>query len=153
MEFPPLNLQGKPCAEKNQVLDCEHRGFLWPTMCATQTVCSLRSCAQHRREGKRMEEIEVHVDPAGMEEQLAPLLEGVIAHSGLQIRSRRTLRTYPGSQHWHVHKPGERGTLEITLWPEGKRVWFSVHDNRRAEWMGDIVPQLKAWVEKQVPPQ
>jgi hypothetical protein len=100
-----------------------------------------------------MEEIEVHVDPTRIEEQLAPLLEGAIAHYGLQIRIRRSLRTYPGSQHWHVHKPGERGTLEITLWPEGKRVWFSVHDGRRADWIGDIVPQLKAWVERQMPHQ
>jgi len=100
-----------------------------------------------------MEEIEVYVDPAEIEEQLAPLLEGAIAHYGLQIRIRRTLRTYPGSLHWHVHKPGDRGTLEITLWPAGKRVWFSVHDGRRAEWIGDIVPRLKAWIERQMPHQ
>ncbi len=100
-----------------------------------------------------MEEIEVHVNPAGIEEKLAPLLEGAVVHYGLVIRMRGTLRTYPGSQHWHVRKPGERGTLEVTFWPAGKRVWFSVQAGRCAEWIADIVPQLKAWVEGQMPQQ
>ncbi len=82
-----------------------------------------------------MEEIEVHVNPTGIEDQLAPVIELAVAHFGLQIRLRGTLSTYPGSQHWHVHKPGERGTLEVTLWPAGKRVWFSVQVRRRAGWI------------------
>lgn len=94
-----------------------------------------------------MEEIEIHIDPAAIKEQLTSLLEGAIAHFGLVIRMRGTLRTYPGSEHWHIYKPGARGTLEVTIWPEGKRAWFSVQSRRRAEWIVDIVPQLKAWVE------
>jgi hypothetical protein len=46
-----------------------------------------------------MEEIEIHVDPAGIEEQFAPLIEGAISHFNLQIRLRGTVHTYPGSQH------------------------------------------------------
>ena len=146
-------IQTRPCAKKEQVLDCDHQGLLWSAAYATQAVCSLCSCDQHGRVSKRMEKFEVHIDPTGIEEQLAPLLEGAIAYYGLQIRIRRGLRTYPGSQHWHVHKPGERGTLEITLWPEGKQAWFSVHDNRRAEWIADIVPQLQVWVERRMSQQ
>jgi hypothetical protein len=74
-------------------------------------------------------------------------IEGAAAHYGLQIRMKGTLRTYPGSQHWHLHKPGERGTLEVTLWPAGKRVWFSVQAGRRAERITNIIPQIKAWIE------
>ena len=96
-----------------------------------------------------MEEIEVAVNPAGREEQLATLIEEAAAHYGLHIRMRGTLRTYPGSQHWHVQKPGERGTLEVTLWPTGKRVWFSVQAGRRAEWIVEIVLHIKAWIERQ----
>ena len=96
-----------------------------------------------------MEQIEIHIDPAGIEDQLTPLLEEAIAHFGLEIRMKGTLRTYPGSQHWHIYQPGERGTLEITMLPEGKRVWLSVQSGRRAGWIADIVPQLKAWVESQ----
>jgi len=98
-----------------------------------------------------MEEIEVAIDPVGKEERLAALIEEAADHYGLQIRMRGTLRTYPGSQHWHVYKPGERGTLEITLWPAGKRVWFSAQAGRRAMWIAEILPHIKAWIEGQLP--
>ncbi len=98
-----------------------------------------------------MEEIEVAVNPAGREEQLAALIEGAVAHYGLQIRLKGTLRTYPGSQHWHLQKPGERGPLEVTLWPAGNRVWFSVQAGRRAAWIAEILPHMKAWIEEQLP--
>ena len=35
-----------------------------------------------------MEQIEIHIDPAAIEEQLTPLLEEAIAHFGLVIRMR-----------------------------------------------------------------
>ena len=97
-----------------------------------------------------MEEIEVSVNTAGREERLATAIEEAAVHYGLQIRIRGTLRTYPGSHHWHLHKPGERGTLEVTLWPAGKRVWFKVQAGRRAEWIADIIPHIKAWIEGQM---
>jgi hypothetical protein len=68
-----------------------------------------------------MEEMEVAVNPAGTEEQLVALIEEAAAHYGLQMRMKGTLRTYPGCLHWHFQKPGERGTLEGTIWPAGKR--------------------------------
>ena len=95
-----------------------------------------------------MEEIEVHVNQAGTEERLTSLIEGAATQFGLHIGMRGTLRTYPGSRHWHLRKPGERGTLEVTLWPAGKRVWLSVQAGRRAEWIADILPQIKAWIEE-----
>jgi hypothetical protein len=98
-----------------------------------------------------MEEIEVAVNPAGREEQLAALIEEAAAHYGLQIRMRGTLRTFPGSRHWHFQKPGERGTLEVTLWPAGKGVWFSVQAGRRAVWIEEILPHMKARIEGQLP--
>lgn len=103
-----------------------------------------------RSAGKVVEEIELHIDPFLNEEQLASLVEEAAARSGLQIRLKTTLRTYPGSQHWHLTMPGERGTLEITCWLTGKRVWFAVHANRRDEWIKEVLPGMKAWLEGQV---
>ncbi len=97
-----------------------------------------------------MEEIEVAVNPTGREEQLAALIEAAAENNGLQIRMRGTLRTYPGSQHWHFQKPGERGTLEVTLLSAGNRVWFSVQAGRRAVWIAEILPLMKAWIERQL---
>ena len=97
-----------------------------------------------------MEELEVVVDPVGSEEQLAALIEEAAAHYGLRLRMKGTLRTYPGSEHWHFQKPGERGTLEVTLWPAGKRVWFSVQAGRRAAWIAEMIPPMKTWIEGQL---
>jgi hypothetical protein len=97
-----------------------------------------------------MEEIEVAVNPVGREKLLATLIEGAADHYGLRIRMKGTLRTYPGSEHWHFQKPGERGTLEVTLWPRGNRVWFSVQSGRNAAWISKILPDVKAWIEGQV---
>ena len=96
-----------------------------------------------------MEEIEMAVDPVGREEQLAAWIEKAADHYGLQLRMKGTLHTYPGSEHWHFQKPGERGTLEVTLWPRGNRVWFSVQSGRRAAWITEILPHMKAWIEGQ----
>lgn len=52
--------------------------------------------------------------------------ETLSASYGLHIRMFSTLRTYRGSIHWHLNKSDERGTLELTFWPAGKRAWFSV---------------------------
>ncbi len=82
--------------------------------------------------------------------QLAALIEEAAENNGLQIRLRGTLRIYPGSQHWHFQKPGERGTLEVTFWPAGNRVWFSVQAGRRAVWIAEIIPLMKAWIERQL---
>lgn len=97
-----------------------------------------------------MEEIEVAASPIGKEEQLTLLIEGAADHYGLQICMKGTLRTYPGSKHWHLQKPGKRGTLEVTLWPEGNRVWFSVQSERRATWIDEILSDMQAWIEGQV---
>ena len=77
-----------------------------------------------------MEEIELHNDSLVDEERLAYLIEEVAARYGLQITLTTTLRSYPGSQHWHLRKPGQRGTLEITCWQKGRRAWLAVHTNR-----------------------
>jgi len=64
--------------------------------------------------GKYMEETEIDVNPAVTEERLATLIEEAATRYGLRSHMKGTLRTYPGSQHWHLQKPGERGTLEVS---------------------------------------
>jgi len=100
--------------------------------------------------GKYMEETEINVNPAVTEERLATLIEEAATRYGLRIHMKGTLRTYPGSQHWHLHKPGERGTLEVTLWSARKRLWLSVQAGRRANWITELLAQFKAWLEEQM---
>jgi hypothetical protein len=48
----------------------------------------------------------------------------------LTISSDGSLRSFPGSRHWHLKKPPSPGTLEITLWPQEGMFWVTYHSNR-----------------------
>jgi hypothetical protein len=98
-----------------------------------------------------MERVEVGIDAGLSVEALPGVIESGLASFGLQLKMRGTLRKYPGSLHWHAAKPGERGTLELTLWPAQQRLWFSVQAGRRAAWIEAVLPQLKAHLEQRVP--
>ena len=78
-------------------------------------------------------------DPA----MLPALIECAVAEAGL-LSSRLDLRGYPGATHWHIRRPGAKGTLELTYWPSQGRLWFATHANRRAEWIEPALDQLAA---------
>ena len=73
--------------------------------------------------------------------------QSLAAHNNLRIAMRDTLKKYPGSTHWHVKQGKQRGVLEITVWPQGNRAWFSIHRNRTAPWIEPAIAQLSALVE------
>lgn len=83
-----------------------------------------------------------------------PILEKVISkfekavksHS-LLIKSRGTLKTIPGSVHWHITCSGQKGTLEATFDQNRLRLWMSYHDNRYAEWIDDAVKKTSKTFE------
>ncbi len=60
---------------------------------------------------------------------------------------RGTLGKYPGCTHWHYKSGKAKGTLEITVWPNQRRLWFVVHENRKADWIDAAASQLKAAIE------
>jgi len=84
----------------------------------------------------------------GSKINLAKRLEQAVADCGLTLQTDATLRTLPGSRHWRIKKPGQRGTLEATWLPAEGRFWFSVHDNRTGKWIAraiaDLTPLLEA---------
>ena len=61
-----------------------------------------------------------------------------------------TLAKYPGCVHWHFKKRRTSGTLEITLWPATNRLWVTIQEGRRAEWIEDACPVLIQRLEKAV---
>jgi hypothetical protein len=91
-----------------------------------------------------MREIDVPLPPSPDFAELARLIEGAVAAEGLRVASVDTLRTYPGSTHWHIKRGDDAGTLEITLWPKGRRLWFKVQSARDAAWIADVLPRLQA---------
>ena len=77
------------------------------------------------------------------------LIEGVCAGRGLQLARKGSLAKFPGSVHWHYRRSG-RGTLELTLLLEGRRVWASVQDGRKADWIEKELPLLRKAIEREL---
>jgi len=67
-----------------------------------------------------------HVDPCSAVESAASL-------HGMSISTNGSLKSVPGSRHWHLKKPPSSGTLEFTFWPEKELFWVSYHSNRTGD--------------------
>jgi hypothetical protein len=74
-------------------------------------------------------------------------IERLCQTHGLSITLKTTQSKYPGSIHWHLKKGRERGTLEVTLWPAQNRLWFSMQDGRKGDWVMPTAHRLKAQLE------
>jgi hypothetical protein len=62
---------------------------------------------------------------------------------GLAAAMDGSLRSYPGSRHWHLRNGSKPGTLEVAYWPEAGRLWISYHENRTGDgWVADYAPRL-----------
>ena len=72
------------------------------------------------------------------------IIEASSFAEGLTVALRGTLKKCPGSTHWHWKRPGAKGTLEVTLWPQGQVVLLSVQASRDAPWIREILPRLEA---------
>ncbi len=83
--------------------------------------------------------------PAGTDLTTAtPRIEAACYAAGLHVTLRGTLATYPGCTHWHLQRAGQRGTLELTLWPADPRLWCKIAAHRAAPWMPATVTELSA---------
>ena len=95
-----------------------------------------------------MIEVELQI-PDSLEQEAVPrLVEEVCASNELTCTMKGTLVSYPGSIHWHFKQGQQRGTLEITWWENGHRLWFKVASGRTGEWIPNRITQLKEQIEK-----
>lgn len=90
-----------------------------------------------------MTEIDIPIPATAQNAAIVKAVELAAQKVGLTLTLKGTLATYPGCIHWHYKNGKERGTLEITWWPQGKRLWFKVAANRWGEWVPDAVSRLK----------
>jgi hypothetical protein len=88
-----------------------------------------------------VETIDVPISPQHDPAALPARIECAIAGAGL-LAGRLELRGYLGATHWHIKRPGARGTLELTYWPAEGRLWFAIHANRRAAWIAPAIDVL-----------
>lgn len=94
-----------------------------------------------------MIEIDVRVPASLAAADVPARVEEACAAEALIMAMRGTLATYPGCDHWHYKKPGEKGTLEITHWGKTNRLWFKVTNDREGPWIGPAMQRLKRALE------
>ena len=75
---------------------------------------------------------------------IAELVEQSCLDDGFTLTLLSTLAAFPGCTHWHWKRGRERGTLEVTLWPQGRRLWVSVHASRVRDWTEEAAARLAA---------
>ena len=67
------------------------------------------------------------------------VVEQAIDHAISAVRLTTTLRgslkKYEGCIHRHVKNGRASGTLEVTLWPQELKAWFTIQKGRRAPWI------------------
>src|SRR5437870_4197182 len=91
-----------------------------------------------------MIECPVPVPAAAAAAGVAALVDAACDATGLTVTLRGTLRQYPGSVHWHCKRGQVRGTLEVTWWPAGRRLWLSVQAGRQGEWTDAALAHVAA---------
>jgi hypothetical protein len=95
--------------------------------------------------------VEIEINTSRMDgrrlSRLPQTIDELSAAHGLSISMKGSLKKFPGSIHWHLKKGRERGTLEVTLLPAERRLWFSMHENRSAAWVTNMAREFKRKIE------
>lgn len=99
-----------------------------------------------------MTEIEIELPEILLADAVIPAVESVASDASLQVTMKGTLKKFPGCVHWHFKRKDNPGILEITWWfnedeKSSPRLWFTVHNNRKADWMLKLMPVLKKKLE------
>ncbi|MDB5058503.1 MAG: hypothetical protein JWO59_1975 [Chloroflexi bacterium] len=81
------------------------------------------------------------------QERIAAAVTQFAAAECVIVRHMGSLRTVPGSSHWHLTRPGHgQGTAEITALPREGLLRASVHANREGSWAGPNLGQILAGI-------
>src|SRR5580658_204430 len=87
-------------------------------------------------------EILLHVPPSIPPHRIVPLIDRAIIDLGLTVTLRGSLKSFPGSTHWHMKLGRQPGTLEVTWWPRHRRLWIKIQSGRTAPCINEITPKL-----------
>lgn len=98
-----------------------------------------------------MQEVEFVIPKRCNLEGAEKLIEEVCNAMGLEVAMKGSLSAYPGSIHWH-YKMGrkQKGTLELTLFMAGRRIWAQVQSSRNAQWIDDVLPKVRRSIESRL---
>ncbi|MEO0636314.1 MAG: hypothetical protein AAFY73_06660 [Pseudomonadota bacterium] len=102
-----------------------------------------------------MIEVAIDLSDAVDEWAVVEAVESACYQSDLHLQMKTGLKKYPGCTHWHFKRSSETGILEVTWWPkptgsDTRRLWLSVHGNRKAGWISEVMPRLKSMIEQRL---
>lgn len=97
-----------------------------------------------------MIEIEITVPLQANLSRAEQIIEQRCIAESLSLSLKGSLAKYTGCIHWHFKRDGQRGTLEITLWANVHRIWFSIHTGRTGDWIEATVARLKEDLEREL---
>ena len=95
-----------------------------------------------------MIEVELQIPANISAEHVIEVVEQACVSHGLACVRKGTLASYPGSTHWHLKMGKQKGTLEITWWQAGNRLWLKAAIGRMGDWMTESMTTLKKKIEK-----
>jgi hypothetical protein len=100
-----------------------------------------------------MRHFEIELPPDKSIEEVAAAIDRAIVDAGLSVTLRGSLKKFPGCTHWHAKLGRQTGTLEITLWPQERRAWFTVQSGRTAFWIADKVKSIASSIGQRLATQ
>ena len=93
------------------------------------------------------EEILIHVPERITSDKIGSIIEKAIIDLNLAVTMRGSVKSYPGSIHWHIKRDHARGTLELTWWSQRRKLWIKIQAGRTAPWIDQIAPRFKQKIE------
>jgi hypothetical protein len=93
------------------------------------------------------EEILIHVPEHITPDKIGSVIDKAIIEFSLITTMRGSLKSFPGSTHWHLKQDRTRGTLEVTWWPRSRKLWIKIQAGRTAPWINEIAPRFKQKIE------
>jgi len=102
-----------------------------------------------------MQDFEIDLPSSVDPDAVMRAVENVCAKEALDATLKTTLKKYPGCVHWHFKRHNERGVLEVTWWAREEvakpsRLWLSIHGNRQADWILELMPRLGKLIEAEI---
>jgi hypothetical protein len=97
-----------------------------------------------------MQDLEVKIPISADLSNVEVLVERICRSRGLQTQVKKPAASHRGSTHWHFKKGTEKGTLEVTYWPQERRLWVSVHANRSSGWTSKESAEVKSALESEL---
>ncbi|HEX3356749.1 MAG TPA: hypothetical protein VHS31_07255 [Tepidisphaeraceae bacterium] len=95
-----------------------------------------------------MRQWEIHIGRAWDAEEIGRAIESIAESHELTISLKGSLRAHRGCVHWHFKKAKQSGTIEVTMWPQERRVWLSVQSGRAADWIENDIETMMHDLER-----